>query len=122
MIYFFPDVALVQDGQTFGAVGYADLSVSWQVSNSTELGEVPDDAHIVGWTWEHPNMDGGPDRRFGDNRQIPICCYEALHLGSASGVNELVEFSRVGAPQAFADAIRFLPYQSLDALTLISPR
>ena len=114
MIYFFPDVVLVQDGEIFGAVGYADLSVSWQVSNSTEAGEVPDDALVVGWTWEHPNKDRGPDRRFKDNRQIPICSYEAMHISSASGVNELVEFSQLGVAQAFADAVRFLPRQSID--------
>ena len=118
VIYFFPDVALIQDGQTFGAVGYADLSVTWQISNSTELGEVPGDAQVVGWTWEHPNKDGGPDRRFRDNRQIPICCYEAMHIGSASGVNELVEFSRLGVARAFADAILALPRQSFDTALL----
>lgn len=115
VIYFFPDVALVHDGQTFGAVGYADLSVTWQVSNSTELDAVPDDAVVVGRVWEHPNKNGGPDRRYKDSRQIPICSYEALHIASASGVNELVEFSRVGVAQAFADAIKCLPWQSLDA-------
>ena len=121
MIYFFPDVALIQDGETFGAVGYRDLSVTWQTSNMTEPGEVPDDAVVVGWTWEHPNKDGGPDRRFKDNRQIPICCYEAMHIGSASGVNELVEFSRLGVARAFADAISFLPRQSVEALMLAPP-
>ena len=29
VIYFLPDVALIQDGKTFGAVSYADLSVTW---------------------------------------------------------------------------------------------
>ena len=118
MIYFFPDVALIQDGETFGAVGYADLSVTWQASNMSEPGDVPDDAMVAGWTWEHPNKAGGPDRRFRNNRQIPICCYEAMHIGSASGVNELVEFSRVGVAQAFADAVGFLPRQSFDLSTL----
>jgi len=28
--------------------------------------------------------------------QIPVCLYEAMHLISASGLNELLEFSRVG--------------------------
>lgn len=107
-LYFLPDVVLIDDGGQIGAIGYPDLRVAWQDSNFIEEGNVPGDAQIVGHTWKHPNKSGGPDRRFKDNRQIPICRYEVMHLSSASGLNELLEFSRVGVVPPFADAVRKL--------------
>ena len=109
VIYFFPDVALVDDGRRVGAIGYTDLRVTWQDSNFIEEGTVPRDAQIISHTWKHPNKNGGPDRRFRDNRQIPVCRYEAMHLRSGSGLNELVEFSRTGVAAPFAAALRDVP-------------
>ncbi len=51
---------------------------------------MPRDAQVVGEAWKHPNKGGGSDRRFRDNRQTPFCRYEAIHLHSGSGINELV--------------------------------
>lgn len=108
LMFFMPDIVLMQDGSRVGAVKYADLNVRWQDSRFIETERVPGDARIVDHTWKHPNKSGGPDQRFRDNRQIPICLYEAMHLTSNSGVNELVEFSRTGVVAAFADGCRKL--------------
>lgn len=102
-MYFLPDVVLIEDGRRIGAVGYDELELRWQDSRFIEDGPVPRDARVVDHTWKHPNKNGGPDRRFRDNRQIPICLYEVLHFQSRSGVNELVEFSQTGKASAFAD-------------------
>lgn len=108
VMFFMPDIVLVQDGSRIGAVNYADLNVRWQDSRFIETERVPSDAKIVDHTWKHPNKSGGPDRRFKDNRQIPICLYEAMHFTSSTGVNELVEFSRTGVVAAFVDGCRML--------------
>lgn len=108
IMFFMPDVLLIKDGSHFGAVNYADLNFRWQESRFIESGHVPNDARIVGHTWKHPNKSGGPDRRFKDNRQIPVCLYETMHLTSRSGVNELVEFSRTGVVAGFVDGCRML--------------
>lgn len=102
IMYFMPDVILVQDGSRIGAVNYRDLNIRWQDSRFIEDGNVPSDARVVGHTWKHPNKSGGPDRRFKNNRQIPICLYETMHFKSGSGVNELVEFSQTGRAESFA--------------------
>ncbi len=102
VMYFMPDVVLVQDGSRVGAVNYRDLNIRWQDSRFIEEGTVPGDAKVVGHTWKHPNKNGGPDRRFNNNRQIPVCLYETIHFQSGSGVNELVEFSRTGRAESFA--------------------
>ncbi len=108
VMYFMPDVVLVQDGKKVGAVNYRDLNIRWQDSRFIEDGRVPSDAQVVGHTWQHPNKNGGPDRRFKHNRQIPICLYETMHLQSASGVHELVEFSKIGKVGDFASGCRLI--------------
>jgi hypothetical protein len=101
IIYFMPDVALVEHGSSFGAVSYSDLRIRWQESRFIEGGSVPRDAKIVDHTWQHPNRSGGPDRRFRNNRQLPVCLYDTLHLQSDSGLNELLEFSQTGKLTGF---------------------
>ncbi|MGX9147603.1 DUF4236 domain-containing protein [Mesorhizobium sp. 128a] len=108
VLYFMPDLVLVKDGNRFGAVGYADLHSQFAPSNFIETGRVPSDTEVVAHTWAHPNKSGGPDRRFKNNRQIPVCRYEALRLSSTTGLNELVEFSRTGVSQPFCQALMAL--------------
>lgn len=96
-----PDLVLVEDGNRYGAIGYGELRTQFAPSNFIETGQVPSDAEVVGHTWAHPNKSGGPDRRFKNNRQIPVCRYEALRLSSGSGLNELVEFSKTNVSQPF---------------------
>ena len=119
VIHFMPDVALVDDGTPVGAVGYDDLTLRCQDSNFIEDGVVPSDAQVIGYTWKHPNKSRGPDRRFRDNRQIPICRYEAVHLTSRSGVNEIVEFSRTGLATGFAAALRKLARRTIPSPTAL---
>jgi hypothetical protein len=113
ILYLLPDVLLVEDGSKFGAINYSQLHARCNPSNFIEEGRVPRDTQIVGHTWKHPNKSGGPDRRFKDNRQIPVCRYEALHLSSESGLNELLEFSREGAASAFSSSLKQLSMPSV---------
>jgi hypothetical protein len=106
--YFLPEVMLVKHGGRFGAVGYDDLQIRSQISRFIEDGTPVADAQVVDYTWKHPNKSGGPDRRFRDNRQLPICLYDVMHLSSGSGVNELLEFSRTGLVQPFSTAVHDL--------------
>jgi hypothetical protein len=109
--FFLPDVILVKRGGRFGAVGYDDIQIRTQASRFIEDGTPVRDAQIVGHTWKHPNKGGGPDRRFRDNRQLPVCLYDVMHLSSSSGLNELLEFSRTGLVQLFSAALHDLPHR-----------
>ncbi|MBU6268584.1 MAG: DUF4236 domain-containing protein [Sphingomonadales bacterium] len=108
-IYFLPDVALIEDGSAIGSVAYHELKVEWANSRFIEDGTVPRDAEVIDHTWQHPNKKGGPDRRYKNNRRLPVCLYETLHLHSASGVNELLEFSRRGLSTHLATAFKIMP-------------
>lgn len=107
-LYFLPDFLLVVHDQKVGAVAYDRLKIRWQDSNFIEGGTVPSDTEILYRTWKHPNKTGGPDRRFKDNYQIPVCRYEAIHFTSDTGLNELLQVSRSGVTAPFARAVATL--------------
>jgi hypothetical protein len=106
--YFLPDAAFVIDGKHVGAISYDDLSIHAQQSPFIEEGTLPADAKVIRYTWRYPNKSGGPDRRFSNNYQIPVCLYEVAQLSSSSGLNERLEFSRTGIVAPFANAIKSL--------------
>lgn len=107
-LYFLPDFLLVVENAKIGAVAYERLNIQWQDSYFIENQAVPSDTQIISYTWQHPNKSGGPDRRFANNRQVPVCLYESIYLTSPNGLNELLQVSRSGVTQPFASAVKRL--------------
>lgn len=107
-LYFLPDRLLVYDTTGVGAVNYRTLDVSADKKRFIEESGVPSDATVVDRTWRYVNRNGGPDRRFSGNAQIPICLYDELVLRTASGLHEVVQLSRSGVGEGFAAAIRHM--------------
>jgi hypothetical protein len=111
-VYFFPDAAFVIDGKQVGAISYDSFNIQIGATRFIEEETVPGDAKVIDHTWKHPNKKGGgPDRRFSDNYQIPVCLYEAALFSSSSGLNEMLEFSRTGVVAPFENAIKALSLQ-----------
>jgi hypothetical protein len=108
MLYFFPERLLVFGPSAIGAVGYESLKTDITSTRFVESGSIPADAQVVGNTWRYVNKGGGPDKRFKDNRQLPIALYEEIRFSSASGLNELLEVSKLGVGRPFADALNQL--------------
>ena len=94
--HFLPDRVLVWDSNGVGAVSYDKLNVDFSETRFIESDGAPSDSKVVGHTWRYVNKSGGPDKRFNNNAQIPICLYESLLLTSNSGVRELFQTSRTG--------------------------
>jgi hypothetical protein len=107
-LYFLPDKLLVYDATGVGAVSYRALDLSIVKQRFIESDGVPSDATVVDHTWRYVNKSGGPDRRFNNNPQLPICLYDELHLQTSSGLNEVVQLSRSGIGEGFAAAVRHL--------------
>jgi hypothetical protein len=100
--YFLPERLLVKRGKTFAAVFYKNLRIDGYTTRFIEDESVPRDAQIVDQTWRYVNKQGGPDRRFNNNRQIPICAYSEYTLTSDTGIYEIITTSKQGAMDAFA--------------------
>jgi hypothetical protein len=107
-LHFFPDRLLVYDTAGVGGVSYSELQIETRQSRFIEDAGVPSDAQVVGQTWKYVNKKGGPDRRFKDNRQLPICLYDEISFQSPSGLNEVVQVSRNGLADGFSRAVSHL--------------
>ena len=107
-LYFLPDKVLIFEPNGVGAVSYPNLRISVERTRFIEDGSVPRDAKVVDRTWKYVNKRSGPDKRFKDNRELPIALYEDLNLTSDTGLNERIEVSRVGHGDGFSSAIAML--------------
>jgi hypothetical protein len=47
------------------------------------------------------SIEMGPDRRFGNNRKLPICLYAEIDLKSSSGLNDRINCSRSNGAEEF---------------------
>jgi hypothetical protein len=103
-LYFFPDRLLVYDSGGVGAIGYEDLRVETQESRFVEDRSIPRDSRQIAATWQYVNKKGGADRRFSNNRQLPVMQYGVFSLSSMSGLSALSLCSRSDVAVRFAAA------------------
>jgi hypothetical protein len=102
-LFFLPDYIFVRQRGRYGAVSYDSLTVSFSPTRFIEDQGVPADAQIVDYTWRFVNKKGGPDRRFSNNRQLPIAQYGFIQLQSNTGLNIHLNVSNLAAASTFAD-------------------
>jgi len=114
-LYLLPDRMLVYTSHGVGAVEYSTLELTASPTRFVEDGQVPHDAQIVGNTWRFVNKNGTPDRRFNNNRQIPICQYEELRIESKTGFLEVMQLSRLGASVPVNQSINGITRAIIDA-------
>ncbi len=103
---FLPDRLLVVESGGVGAVEYANLKFTISAENFIEEDGVPSDSVVVGHTWKYVNKKGGPDKRFKDNRELPIVRYEQIAFSSDTGLNEVIQCSRVGVGASLEASVR----------------
>jgi len=104
-LYFTPDAILVIAGAKVAAFRYGDVEIVSRPTRFVEDSAAPSDTQVVGETWRFLNRNGGPDRRFNNNRKLPICLYGEIDFKSASGLNERIHCSRVDVSEEFASAV-----------------
>ena len=73
-----------------------------------EDGYVPRDAKVVGKTWQYVNKDGGPDRRFSNNRQMPVALYGALLIDSGPGFRLELQTSSAAMAEGAAKLLELI--------------
>lgn len=86
-LLFLPDNILLLTNSSVSCFNYSDLSFKVEDTEYIEYNKVPIDAKILAHTWEYVNIDGSPDRRFKNNRNLPICLYHYIHINSNTGYN-----------------------------------
>jgi hypothetical protein len=108
-LYFFPFGLVAYDSTGIGVIPYDRLKVESGIVAFTEDSDPPSDARVIGQTWRFVNKSGGPDRRFNNNRQLPIAEYGVLSLTSETGLNELFHTSRPPAAKNLEIAVGGMP-------------
>ncbi|EOH6072065.1 hypothetical protein ACMAVI_000089 [Burkholderia cenocepacia] len=105
LFYFYPDRVFIVSGKRVAVCTYGSLEMETKLTHFIEDERVPSDSQVVGHTWRFVNKNGTPDRRFNNNKQIPIAQYEELKLSSSRGIQECFHFSRAGAAKAFIGSL-----------------
>lgn len=93
-LYFFPDRIFIYEGNKVGSLSYSNLNIEHKNTRFIEESSVPGDGTIVDHTWKFVNKNGGPDKRFNNNRQLPILLYSELHFTNDTGLNECIQLSK----------------------------
>lgn len=92
-LIFIKDRVVLLQKNDIGTLKCEDIAVDIKEISFAENLNVPSDAKIVSHTWEHTNKSGEPDRRFKDNRELPICKYGTVNFKSTSGFDIKLVFS-----------------------------
>ena len=100
-LYMMPDGILVYDDKGVGFVDYSDVQIDTNTTRFIEENP-PSDARVIDTTWLHPNKNGGPDRRFRDNYEIPIVQYGEIKIQSNSGMLLYLMTSKYDSPSDFS--------------------
>lgn len=122
-VYFFPDVVLIMDGNLAGALTYEQFGVVWSTTVFIEEEDVPSDSQVVGHTWRFVNKNGGPDRRFNNNRQLPKLLYQQMGLAGTGSFRKLLHLSLIEDRSSFDNALNTLrgTVKKLNLLALAAP-
>ncbi len=108
-LHFLPDRVLIRDGKRFSDLNYGELRVFHDQRRVIEESVPPSDAVQVDTTWRYVNLNGTPDRRFNNNRQLPVMLYGRLILTTATGLYWMIQVSRQQAVEPLAGVISSPP-------------
>lgn len=104
-IYLYPGFILFSVSRFgFSLIDFSEVNLASDVVGFIETDPIPSDAEIHGHTWLKANKDGSPDRRFANNRKIPIARYGRLKFTSVGGLNEEYQCSNAARTERFAQA------------------
>jgi len=122
-LYLLPDAALIILKGAVAAISYRDLEFSNYLVKYIEEERVPSDTKIVEHTWRYVNKSGGPDRRFINNTQLPVCIYGEMAFRSEGGLNCKFQLSNPSAADSLhkvVEALRRTTVELPKSVTYIS--
>ncbi|WP_133016265.1 DUF4236 domain-containing protein [Clostridium cuniculi] len=100
-LFIFPDKILIFNNNKIGAISYNDIQINIQPTSFIENQSVPKDSKILSYTWQYVNKNGGPDKRYKNNRQLPICQYGYIKIKSNDALNVELLLSNLSVVNEF---------------------
>jgi hypothetical protein len=108
VFHFLPDQILLFTHGRYASMQYGQLAVDVNATRFIETESVPSDSLRVGTTWRFVNKKGGPDKRFNNNRQIPVLQYGEVALKVPPSLQVILQTSNLEKAQAFTSQLRTL--------------
>lgn len=109
-LYFLPDQVLIQKHSNISSIPYSKLTILQRNVKFIEEQRIAPESKKVGRTWRFVNIDGGPDRRFKYNRELPMLLYSELSLKSTNGLDAVILLSKPDVGSQLERAMRSYPY------------
>lgn len=104
--FFLPDK--VSKAQNLGyddGYRYERLKASFSIVRFIEEEGPPSDSQVVDYTWKYARVNGGPDRRYVDNWQIPIVHYGQVDIRAQGILILSLHISNVSYAERFTQTL-----------------
>lgn len=105
-LVFLPDAAYYIRKDRVMPLKYSDMNIDVYSDRFIEEGSIPSDAKEIDCTWKYVNANGLPDRRFKDNRAIPVCLYGRVVISVPNKLKIDLQLSNWLSTQNFQELIR----------------
>lgn len=106
-IFIYPGFFVMYENPSrLGILELADLRVAFERTGFLETETVPQDSKQLSEVWERSNKDGSRDKRYADNRQLPVMEYGEITFTSDTGIYEKYMVSDCSAAESFATALQ----------------
>ena len=89
-IILFPEKVLIVGNIKAGAINQKEIELDFFENGFVENDFTPKDSEFIQYQWIHPNKNGEPDRRFKNNRQLPVYNYGFIDITSSNGLNQRI--------------------------------
>ncbi|MBQ6090635.1 MAG: DUF4236 domain-containing protein [Lachnospiraceae bacterium] len=93
-VYVFPDKLLIVNGTRISAIHFDDIEI-YIANRNFIVDTAPGDARIAGYTWQYVNKNGGPDKRYKNNKKLAVCDVGLLQFTTPAGLNVMLYLSNV---------------------------
>lgn len=80
VIYFLKDKILIIGNGKIAGVDYKNIKLVLSNSSFIESETVTRDATVIDYTWMYVNKNGQPDKRYSNNKKLPVCMYGKINI------------------------------------------
>ena len=103
-IYIYPGfLVMFNSEENFGILELKKIDILFSETNFIESEKRPSDSVIVKYVWEKANKNGSRDKRFADNKQLPVMKYGEITLFKRGAIYEKYMFSNAKNADKFID-------------------
>ena len=107
-IFIYPGfIVMYNSEKNFGIVELKDVEILFNESNFIESEQRPNDSEVIKYVWEKTNKNGSRDKRFADNRQLPVMRYGEITFIKKAGIFEKFLFSNYKYSDQFVNDLNY---------------